>query len=242
MQVFSSKIEGGKESVISTPLFLSNQTVMENEMTTKNLTNNPNKNKPCSIEGCLNGGRLKKEMCEKHYQRFKKHGSPYYEAIKVGNGDTFEEKFWSRVKKDANEKGCWEWQGKVSRRPKTKELQYGRVGRDGINYAVHRMAWELTYHVAPQLNLLHSCDNTICVNPEHLREGTQKENAEDRIKRNRQWRGAQFPQAKLTDEKVREIRNLRTEGLSYLKIANVFNVSESTIREILAGIRWRHVV
>jgi hypothetical protein len=44
---------------------------------------------------------------------------------------------------------------------------------------------------ADGLFVLHKCDNPLCVNPEHLFEGTQKENIADMIGKGR--RGKPFP-------------------------------------------------
>jgi len=50
----------------------------------------------------------------------------------------------------------------------------------------HRVSYE--HHVQPitnGLHILHSCDTPACINPKHLREGTPKENGEDKAQRGR---------------------------------------------------------
>jgi IS30 family transposase len=47
--------------------------------------------------------------------------------------------------------------------------------------------------------------------------------------------------AKLTDNAVREIRRLRTEGMTYEQISNQFGVCEATIGNIVTGKIWKHV-
>ena len=52
-------------------------------------------------------------------------------------------------------------------------------------YAARRL-WELLYGEIPKgLSTLHSCDNGYCINLDHIRLGTQKENIQDMLDRNR---------------------------------------------------------
>lgn len=45
--------------------------------------------------------------------------------------------------------------------------------------------------------------------------------------------GQEHGKAKLTDDQVKQIREIRsTKGLSYKKIADMFNCGESTVRDI----------
>lgn len=47
--------------------------------------------------------------------------------------------------------------------------------------------------------------------------------------------------SKLTENNVREIRKLRSEGHSYYAMAKVFGVNETTIRRVALGFIWSHV-
>lgn len=55
-------------------------------------------------------------------------------------------------------------------------------------------------------------------------------------------RGERSGRAVLTEQDVRDIRDLRAEGMTYVGLATWYNVSEGTISAILARRTWRHVV
>lgn len=85
------------------------------------------------------------------------------------------------------ESGCWEWTGKRQRRA-NGQLTYGVAGstrhRKGV--PAHRLSYELFIGPIPDgLMILHACDNPPCINPEHLRAGTQQENGRDMAERKR---------------------------------------------------------
>jgi hypothetical protein len=63
---------------------------------------------------------------------------------------------------------------------------YGQININGKILKAHRVAWELLNGPIPNgLNVLHHCDNPVCVNAEsHLYLGTQKENINDWKERN----------------------------------------------------------
>ena len=89
------------------------------------------------------------------------------------------DRFWSKVDKHSDAE-CWLWMA-----GKTK-LGYGLFRIDNRMRTASRVAYELTYgEIADGLCVLHSCDNPNCVNPNHLRVGTRKDNAQDMVKRNR---------------------------------------------------------
>lgn len=92
-----------------------------------------------------------------------------------------EKRFWRYVQKTET---CWNWTGgRVGGR---SMRLYGnfRVGSqsDGTRRRVyaHRWAWEHFRGPIPDgLQVNHHCDNSLCVNPDHLYLGTQDENMHD---------------------------------------------------------------
>jgi len=47
----------------------------------------------------------------------------------------------------------------------------------------------LHYKVQPTLLVCHTCDNTVCVNPEHLFQGDEFDNAQDKVRKGRWSKG-----------------------------------------------------
>lgn len=90
------------------------------------------------------------------------------------------ERFWKSVSKEPHEKGCWEWQGGKARRG------YGRLSTRGGMVAAHRFSfWVHNKFLIDTLPICHRCDNPSCVNPEHLFQGTQLDNARDCLAKGR---------------------------------------------------------
>ncbi|WP_163258398.1 HNH endonuclease signature motif containing protein [Bacillus paranthracis] len=121
-------------------------------------------------------------------------------------------------------------------------------GRGYINFQLnhvkrnmHKFIYEECFGVVPDgLVIRHTCDNPKCINPEHLITGTPQDNSNDKVLRNRQTKGGDIKQSKLTDSDVRIIRGL-LDDKSLIYIANMFNVSETTIWNIKHKKTWRHV-
>lgn len=113
-------------------------------------------------------------------------------------------RFWARVIKT---KSCWNWIGFIDNRKR------GRIGFviAGVNnyYRPYRVVYELLVGpIPPGLVICHKCDNPICLNPDHLFAGTQKDNIHDAIMKNRFARGEKHGQSKLTKSQVTQIRKL----------------------------------
>ena len=86
---------------------------------------------------------------------------------------------------------CIEWPGAKDK------CGYGRVLRNGKNRLAHRMVMADLHGDEAIVGkvVMHLCDNPPCVNPEHLRIGTQKDNMSDARDKGR-WRG---PKGTYTD-------------------------------------------
>jgi len=145
------------------------------------------------------------------------------------------ERFWNKVNiRSKNE--CWEWQGYINTR------KYGLFGFKGKLIRVHRFAWLTEHKTIPEgLWVLHKCDNTICVNPNHLFLGTHKDNMIDMTRKTRQAYGENHSQNKLTDKQVIEIRSQVKKRGDQARLARKFNVSEETISSVFLRKTWKHI-
>lgn len=136
-----------------------------------------NANLVCTVDGCEMCVTAK-GLCNVHYRRQLRHGDVKYIMVNVGTGTTLAERFWSRVALTADDSRCWEWVA-------SRSHGYGVLTFEGKTWRAPKCAWFLTYGVEPTLLMLHHCDNPACVNPKHLYEGTQQDNINDMIRRNR---------------------------------------------------------
>ena len=107
-----------------------------------------------------------------------------YELLTIHYTDSF----WSKVKCGDTTDDCWEWQSR-----KTKD-GYGnmRTQKAGKTYSyAHRVSWMLEHweDIPDGMVIRHTCDNPGCVNPNHLKLGTQLDNIKDTVSRNRHWNG-----------------------------------------------------
>ena len=142
-------------------------------------------------------------------------------------------RFWSKV--DAvDAKSCWQWTAAINSRG------YGVLGYGGKLTTAHRLSLWLSQGFDPEM-VCHKCDNKRCVNPAHLYPGSRKSNTEDSVQRGLLPKGEANTQAKLTDEKVREIRSRHLAGVSTNKLGKQYGVSHTTVQRIVRGEAWKHV-
>jgi hypothetical protein len=88
----------------------------------------------------------------------------------------------------------------------------------------------------------HGCDNPPCCNPDHLSLGTHLDNGADMVIRGRSVYGQRQHGAKLTDEKVREIRERYAQGdIPQRELGEEYGVTQSHISFIIRKKAWRHV-
>jgi|WetSurMetagenome_2_1015567.scaffolds.fasta_scaffold15037_2 hypothetical protein len=116
-----------------------------------------------------------------------------------------------------------------------------RINGKCKSYPLSRFIYGNKYgKIKKGLFVLHSCDNPKCINLQHLRVGTAKDNSMDAVKRGRIVKGEQQHLSVLTDKKVRKIKSLFPIK-SDKEISKQFKVSIGTIWFIRKGLTWKHI-
>jgi len=220
------------------------------------------------LHKCGNGACVRKEHLRQGDQsensfdgwRFRRENIAYTpdpDHVPIGRRkpQTVEERFWSFVDKTPGQGpngDCWIWTA-------GKRKGYGAFNRrKGEMWDAHRFSYYLAHgRINKSKVLLHICDNRACVNPAHLKQGTQADNLRDMRDKGRDARGIkhgskthpesvvrgeQVINAKLTEDQVREIRRLADSGVSHGDIAKQYGMSRAAISMIAERKRWKHVV
>ncbi len=130
---------------------------------------------------------------------------------------------WKKVKKDSDN-GCWEWQGGLSNKG------YGVVWQ-----LAHRVVYWMETGDEPPL-LMHLCNNPKCVNPDHLKPGTHKENVQHKYISGNY--GGNYSQGSNLRWAVPRIRDMLACGESLGYIATYFNCSRANVCNIKNGKAW----
>lgn len=147
------------------------------------------------------------------------------------NNRTLEERLFSLIEKTDY---CWLWKGNIT------PAGYGRIYFQGKFHQVHRLMYELANKRAIPIGYVvrhFICDNPPCCNPAHLRIGTQADNSQDAVKKQRHAHG-ETSYAKLTEQDVLKIRQ---DNRKATEIAKDYGVARKTISHIKNRTTWKHL-
>lgn len=152
----------------------------------------------CSIESC-GTKHYARGWCKRHYLRWFHHGDPAvgkFEVTQRGKGA--EARFWTKVDKSGK---CWLWTGSLSSKG------YGHFGDGKRIVPAHRFSYQLANGDIPAgMQIDHICHTRNCVNPEHLRLATNKQNIEN-------LSGARSDSA----SGIRGVRSVGSRWLAYVR-------------------------
>ena len=147
------------------------------------------------------------------------------------------ERIMKRVTK--RDDGCWEWIGK-SRTGLFNE--YGGTRLSGRMMSTHRAVWILIKKSVPK-DLLHQCPMKLCCNPDHLREGTHRENIMEAITaRGKPWgvckpAGDDHPARKVSLKDEEAINKRYLAGEKQRVIASKYGITQARVCQINKKIR-----
>ena len=141
-------------------------------------------------------------------------------------------RFMAKVQQSS---GCWEWMAVKNRDG------YGRIRVNGRMILAHRLTYTHFIGEIPEgMVIMHTCNNPGCVNPGHLRIGTQAENIAYCIASGRRAKGERNGAVKLTTTDIVYIRTSYGK-LSQRELAETVGVDPSMVSRIIRGEKWAHV-
>lgn len=147
--------------------------------------------------------------------------------------DIIATRFWEKANKTET---CWLWTASVCGKHGNTRGTFNINGRTRM---AHRVAWELANDasIPPGMAVCHTCDRPLCVRPDHLFLGTQRDNIRDMINKGRRA----TPPTKLYDNAIVEIVAAAAGGEIHVSIARRYGVDRTTVSQILRGLTWQHV-
>lgn len=133
-------------------------------------------------------------------------------------GKTILERFESQIYYSID--GCWYWTGSPN------GSGYGSLEINYKSERAHRLSFKLFKgHIPEGLHVCHTCDNRICVNPDHLWLGTRQDNMDDMRRKGR------FKPAPIKERKIILLNVKTNESLlfdSHLKACNYLKYNRGT--------------
>lgn len=138
-----------------------------------------------------------------------------------------------RSRTQANDRGCWIWQGSAQVQGNDRRARWngGYAYRESYSFFVGE--------IPPGAQINHHCDDGMCVNPDHLYAGTQRQNVDDMHRRDRGFvpeapRGESHYLA-YPEQVVDEVRRRYSAGETQKAIAADLGLSLGSVRGWISG-------
>jgi hypothetical protein len=141
-----------------------------------------------------------------------------------------------------DERGCWIW-------GRTTSEGYGcmTVARRTVRVPRLVLALTLGKEISDVVETCHRCDNPLCVNPDHLFDGTHGDNVRDAIGKGRakapvgpRLVGERNPAAKISDADAAAIREAVARGEVQRVVGKRHGISQAMVSRIVLGKARRH--
>lgn len=162
----------------------------------------------------------------------------YMDIILKANPTSKDEiRFWKHCDKNG---GCWIWKRGLS------SDGYGKFSfkrnQKTITCRAHRLSFFFTYkRIDSNLLICHICDNKVCVNPNHLFEGTVKDNALDAKAKGKLFSSKGEQLSNLTETQVLNIRQRIANGESQMELSRELKIGKNAIWHIVHRTTWKHL-
>lgn len=170
--------------------------------------------------------------------------------LRPSTPESSKERFMKKVRLPDTGDGCWIWTAycvKINEKDARGQFFMGNK-----LLLAYRASWMIFRGEIPHgMHVCHRCDNGICVNPDHLFLGTQKDNMRDMVAKGRHAfaahpetirRGSDVNTSKLNEEKVRLMRIIYGRGnISQAKLAKQFGITQNAAFQIIHRRAWAHV-
>ena len=194
--------------------------------------------KVCKFEGCGEKSRSR-GWCQKHYQRWYFYGSPLttfqnHRPYKMSLVELIDFEVGRAVR---TKDGCLETQAFVNKKG------YARVRFGNRSCNLHRLVLEegLGRSLIKEEIACHRCNNTRCIDIDHLYLGNPQTNMDDKVASDRHVYGSAHKGSKLNEEKVIEIRRLHATGrFNAVQLGRKFDISHYQIYRVVNLVAWKH--
>lgn len=116
----------------------------------------------------------------------------------------------------------------------TNPRGYGKISIDHSPQLAHRVSYQLYKGEIPSgMQVLHNCDNSYCVNPDHLRLGTHDENMRDHAIRGRRFKVSNPQLFKIREELSAGVRAKEIADKNNLPVWYIYMIKSNKTRKFV---------
>ena len=148
-------------------------------------------------------------------------------------------RLWAKIDQSAGPNACWTWT--AGHGTQGQPIIRRGCGRPMMSAAI--AVYETKYSALPPgHNPFLICYQPVFINPRHMIAATQAEIVMLLALSGRHYHGERHHAAKLTEEKVRQVRDLIHAGASQRMVADTYGISPRTVRDVATRHTWKDVI